>query len=73
MSCATPECAGELDSREITHAVSHGTVRIVVERLPAEICPDCGHTLISAETHAHLDRLLRSRRRAPRRPLRYSE
>lgn len=73
MSCATPECAGEYDSREITHVVTHGTVRIVVERLPAEVCRGCGHTHISAETHAHLDRLLRSRRRPPRRPLLYSE
>ena len=73
MSCATPECAGDHDGGEITQIITHGTMRIVVERLPAGICPDCGHTHVSAETHAHLDRLLRSRRQPPRRPLLYSE
>jgi YgiT-type zinc finger domain-containing protein len=73
MNCATPECTGEYDSREITHVVTYREVRVVVERLPAGICPDCGHTHIAAETHAHLDRLLRSRRQPPRHPLPYSE
>lgn len=73
MICATPECTGEYGSREITQVVAYRDVRVVVERLPAAVCPDCGHTLVSAETHARLDRRLRSRRGPARHSLLYSE
>jgi hypothetical protein len=71
MKCATPDCAGEYESREITHTVTCLATRVVVEHLPAGICPDCGHTRIADETLAHVERLLRFRPRPPRRPLRY--
>jgi hypothetical protein len=73
MKCATPDCAGEYESHETTHKVTYLATRVVVEYLPAGICPDCGHTRVAAETQAHVDRLLLSRRRPPRRPLRYPE
>jgi YgiT-type zinc finger domain-containing protein len=76
MSCATADCTGEYESREITHTVIYRASRVVVEGLPAGVCPDCGHTRVAAETLARMDRLLRSRRPQawpPRRPLRYPE
>jgi YgiT-type zinc finger domain-containing protein len=66
MKCAQPDCDGEYETREVVYAVNYRAVRIAVEGLPAAICPQCGHTVISSEALCRLDTSLRALR--PSRP-----
>jgi len=46
MKCATPGCPGEMEARRIVHTFIRGGKPIVVEDLPAWVCPVCGYTVL---------------------------
>lgn len=46
MKCTVQGCPGDMESRRIVHTfVRHGKP-IVVEDLPAWVCPICGYTVL---------------------------
>jgi YgiT-type zinc finger domain-containing protein len=49
------ECPGEMESREITHTFIRRGQPIVIEGIPAHVCPICGYTVLDLEV---LDLLL---------------
>lgn len=57
MACTSPECraaaadtAAEHEPRTITHTVLYRRRTLTFDRVPAEVCPECGDTRLSAET-----------------------
>jgi len=46
MKCIVQGCPGELESRRIVHTFVRDGKPIVVEDLPAWVCPVCGYTVL---------------------------
>jgi len=63
MKCHTPDCTGEHEAREISHAVIYQERTIVIHNVPADVCPECGDAVLSEETTIHLEGLLRKKKR----------
>jgi len=61
MKCSIRGCPGEYEAREITHTVRFRGQIVVIDRVPAEVCPICGDVLLSSETMHHIEALLRDR------------
>ena len=49
MKCTVQSCPGEMESRRIVHTFVRNGKPIVVEDLPAYVCPICGYTLLDLE------------------------
>ena len=54
MKCIVNGCPGEMEERRIVHTFLRGGKPIVVEDLPALVCPVCGYTVLDLGV---LDRL----------------
>ncbi len=61
MKCSIQGCPGEYEEREITHTVRFRGQIVVIDRVPAEVCPICGDVLLSPKTVRHIEALLRDR------------
>jgi len=49
MNCPMKECLGEMEVRRITHTfIRHGQP-MIVEGIPAHVCPICGYTVLDLE------------------------
>jgi YgiT-type zinc finger domain-containing protein len=46
MKCIIQGCPGEMESRRIVHTFVRDEKPIVVEDLPAWVCPVCGYTVL---------------------------
>ena len=46
MKCIVQGCPGEMESRRIVHTFVRNGKPIVVEDLPAWVCPVCGYTVL---------------------------
>jgi YgiT-type zinc finger domain-containing protein len=46
MKCIVQRCPGEMEQRQIVHTFAHNGNPIVVEDLPAWVCPVCGYTVL---------------------------
>jgi YgiT-type zinc finger domain-containing protein len=46
MKCIVQGCPGEMESRRIVHTFLRNGKPIVVEDLPAWVCPVCGYTVL---------------------------
>jgi len=46
MKCIVQGCPGEMEQRWIVHTFMRGGKPIVVEDLPALVCPVCGYTVL---------------------------
>jgi YgiT-type zinc finger domain-containing protein len=46
MKCMVQGCPGEMESRRIVHTFVRDGKPIVVEDLPAWVCPICGYTVL---------------------------
>lgn len=46
MRCVVQGCPGEMEERRIVHTFLRDGKPIVVEDLPAFVCPVCGYTVI---------------------------
>lgn len=60
MRCSIAGCPGEYEMREIVHTVrSRGRI-VVIDHVPAEVCPICGDVLLSPRTVRQIEALLRT-------------
>jgi YgiT-type zinc finger domain-containing protein len=64
--CNITGCAGEYETRSVTHTVRHRGEIVVIDHVPAEVCSVCGDTLLAPETVRGLERVL-AHREAPTR------
>ena len=46
MKCIRHGCPGEMESRRIVHTFVRNGKPMVVENLPAWVCPVCGYTVL---------------------------
>ncbi len=49
MRCIVQGCPGEMEQRRIVHTFLRDGKPIVVEDLPALVCPVCGYTVIEMQ------------------------
>lgn len=49
MRCPVQGCPGEMQDRQIVHTFVRGGKPIVVEDLPALVCPVCGYTVLDLQ------------------------
>jgi YgiT-type zinc finger domain-containing protein len=65
MTCKTPGCTGEHATGTIRHTVLYQERSIVLHNVPADICPDCGDVVLTAETTIVIEDLLRTSAGSP--------
>lgn len=59
MNCSIQGCPGAYEERAVLHTVrSRGQV-VVIDHVPAEVCPVCGDVLLRPDTVRHIEELLR--------------
>jgi YgiT-type zinc finger domain-containing protein len=58
MKCSIQDCPGEYEVRQIIHPVRVRGQVVVVDHVPAEVCPICGDVLLRAETVRRIEELL---------------
>ena len=63
MKCTLEGCPGEYEPRKVTHTVRQHGELVVIDHVPAEVCPVCGDVLLKPQTVRRVDRLLKSRRK----------
>ena len=49
MNCIVQGCSGKMEERRIAHTFIREGNPIVVENLPAWVCPVCGYTVLDLE------------------------
>jgi len=64
MGCHTPGCVGEHGTGTISHTVIYQERTIVLHRVPASICPECGDVVLTDETTIVIEDLLRRKVRS---------
>lgn len=60
MRCTIEGCAGEYEERKIVHTVRHRGEVIVIDHVPALVCPVCGDVLFTPETVRQIEKLLQT-------------
>jgi YgiT-type zinc finger domain-containing protein len=60
MKCSIEGCPGEYEDRLIVHTVRHHGQVVVIDHVPAEVCPVCGDVLLKPETVRRIEALLRT-------------
>ena len=60
MKCSIVGCPGEYEERQIVHTVRHHDQILVINHVPAEVCPVCGDVLLKPETVRRIETLLRT-------------
>ncbi len=59
MKCNMQGCTGEYEERTITHTLRQRGQVVVIDHVPAEVCPICGDVLLKPETVQHIEELLK--------------
>lgn len=59
MNCNIKGCTGEYEEKAITHTVRRRGQVIVIDHVPAQVCPVCGDVLLSPEAVRHIEELLK--------------
>jgi YgiT-type zinc finger domain-containing protein len=49
MQCVTQGCPGEIEDRRIVHTFMRDGNPIIIEDLPALVCPVCGYTVLDLQ------------------------
>ena len=60
MKCNIIGCTGEYEEKLIVHTVLPGGEVVVINHVPAEVCPVCGDTLFKPETIRRIEELLKT-------------
>lgn len=60
MRCSIEGCPGEYKQHEIVHTVRYRGQVVVIDHVPAEVCPICGDVLLRPETVRQIERLLQT-------------
>ena len=58
--CSIGSCPGEYEYKRILHTVKHQGSVIVIENVPARVCPVCGDVLLSLSTIEAIEALLKN-------------
>lgn len=58
MKCSITGCPGEYEERKILHTARHHGQVMLIDHVPAEVCPMCGDVLLKPETVRRLEKLL---------------
>lgn len=61
MKCSIQGCVGEYERRLIVHTTRYQAEVIVIDHVPAEVCPVCGDVLLKPDTVRRIEALLRCR------------
>ena len=59
MRCSIQGCSGNYEERSVIQTVRHNGNVVVIDHVPAEVCPVCGDVLLRPETVRSIERLLR--------------
>ncbi|MBI4725903.1 YgiT-type zinc finger protein [candidate division TA06 bacterium] len=65
MKCSIEGCPGEYEERKIVHTMRHHGQVLVIDHVPAEVCPVCGDVLLKPETVRRIEMVLRTATRSP--------
>ena len=60
MKCSIDGCPGVYEDRRVLHTVRHRGRVVVIDHVPAEVCPVCGDVLLKPETVRRIEKLLKS-------------
>ena len=60
MKCTVQGCPGEYEARTVVHTVRRREEVIVIDHVPAEVCPICGDVLLTPETVRRIEALLQA-------------
>ncbi len=60
MECSIVGCPGEYENRKIVHTVRHRGQIVVIDQIPAQVCPVCGDVLFEPDTVRRIEKLLRT-------------
>lgn len=63
MKCSIEGCPGQYEERKIVHTVQHQGQIIVIEHVPAEVCPVCGDVLLKPDTIRRIEQLLNAQQK----------
>jgi YgiT-type zinc finger domain-containing protein len=58
MKCTMQGCPGRYERRKIVHSVRHRGQVVVIDHVPAEVCPVCGDVLLEPKTIRRIERIL---------------
>ena len=58
MKCTIQGCPGEYEYRTVVHTVRHRGNVVVIDHVPAEVCPVCGDVLLAPDTIRRIEKLL---------------
>ncbi len=58
MDCTIEGCPGTYEQQYIVHTTRHNERIIVFDNVPAEVCDNCGDTLLSSIAAQRIDELL---------------
>ena len=58
MNCSIQGCTGHYEQRTVIQTVRHQGKVVVIDHVPAEVCPVCGDVLMLPDTVRALERLL---------------
>ena len=59
MKCTIQGCPGRYEKKTIVHTVKMRGHVVVIDHVPAEVCPICGDVLLTPETVRRIEKLLR--------------
>jgi len=57
MNCTVKGCPGTYEERTIVHTMHRGDQILVIDHVPADVCPVCGDILFTPETVRRLETL----------------
>ena len=57
MKCSIQGCPGEYEQREVVHVVRQDDRLMVIDHVPAEVCPICGDVLFTPATVRQIEAL----------------
>jgi YgiT-type zinc finger domain-containing protein len=58
MKCTIQGCPGKYEERYVVHTVRHCGQVVVIDHVPAQVCPVCGDVLLTPETVRRIEALL---------------
>lgn len=59
--CSVQGCPGAYERRSVVHTTRYKGKIVVIDDVPAEVCPGCGDVLFTPETVEHVQRIVRER------------
>ena len=59
MKCSIEGCPGEYETQSVVHTVRHRGQVVVIDHVPADVCPTCGDVLFTPDTVRRIEDVLR--------------